>query len=66
MLAIDKGIVNLIKLEMEPWKAYLNGNKRKGYWAIVYSGILQNTIIDKRLALVDRFDIIAKYKSLHT
>ena len=57
---------NLIKLGMEPWKAYRNGNTRKGYWAIAGSGILSNTITDKRLAQAGYFDILAKYESLHT
>ena len=41
---------NLIKLGMEPWKAYRNGNTRKGYWAIAGSGILKTTITNERLA----------------
>ncbi len=36
-------VENLIKLGMEPWKAYRNGNTRKGYWAIAGSGILRQT-----------------------
>ena len=43
-------VQNLIKLGMEPWKAYRNGNTRKGYWAVAGSGILNTTITDKRLA----------------
>ena len=56
---------NLIKLGMEPWKAYRNGNTRKGYWAVAGSGILTTTITNKRLAQAGYFDISAKYKSLH-
>ena len=59
-------VQNLIKLGMEPWKAYRNGNTRKGYRAVAHSGILQNTITDKRLAQAGYFDILAKYESLHT
>ncbi len=58
-------VENLIKLGMEPWKAYRNGNTRKGYWAIAGSGILNHTITDKRLAQAGYFDILAKYESLH-
>ena len=58
-------VQNLIKLGMEPWKANRNGNTRKGYWAIAGSGILTQTITDKRLAQAGYFDILAKYESLH-
>ena len=58
-------VSNLIKLGMEPWKAYRNGNTRKGYWAVAGSGILTTTITNKRLAQAGYFDISAKYKSLH-
>ena len=58
-------VQNLIKLGMEPWMAYRNGNTRKGYWAIAGSGILTQTITDKRLAQAGYFDILAKYESLH-
>ena len=57
-------VQNLIKLGMEPWKAYRNGNTRKGYWAVAGSGILSTTITDKRLAQAGYFDILAKYESL--
>ena len=60
-----KRVSNLIKLGMEPWKAYRNGNTRKGYWAVAGSGILTTTITNKRLAQAGYFDISAKYKSLH-
>ena len=56
---------NLIKLGMAPWKAYRNGNTRKGYWAVAGSGILHHTITDKRLAQAGYFDILAKYESMH-
>jgi group II intron reverse transcriptase/maturase len=58
-------VQNLIKLGMEPWKAYRNGNTRKGYWAVAKSGILTQTITDKRLAQAGYFDILDKYESLH-
>ena len=57
-------VQNLIKLGMEPWLAYRNGNTRKGYWAVAGSGILNTTITDKRLAQAGYFDILAKYESL--
>ena len=56
---------NLIKLGMEPWKAYRNGNTRKAYRVIAQSGILSPTITDQRLAQAGYFDILAKYESLH-
>ena len=58
-------VQNLIKLGMEPWKAYRNGNTRKGYWAVAGSGILTHTITNERLAQAGYFDILAKYESLH-
>ena len=57
-------VQNLIKLGMESWLAYRNGNTRKGYWAVAGSGILSTTITDKRLAQAGYFDILAKYESL--
>ena len=56
---------NLIKLGMEPWKAYRNGNTRKGYWAVAGSGILTLTITNERLAQAGYLDILAKYESMH-
>jgi hypothetical protein len=49
----------------EYWKAYRNGNTRKGYWAVAGSGILTHTITNERLAQAGYFDIARKYKSLH-
>ena len=43
-------IANLKKLGMPDWKAYRNGNTRKGYWAVAGSGILTHTITNARLA----------------
>lgn len=59
-------VKNLKKLGMEDWKAYRNGNTRKGYWAVAGSGILTHTITNKRLAQAGYFDIARKYKSLHS
>ena len=59
-------VQNLINLGMEPWKAYRNGNTRKGYWAVAGSGILTHTITNERLAQAGYFDILAKYESLHS
>ena len=50
---------------MESWKAYRNGNTRKGYWTVAKSGILTQTITDKRFAQAGYFDILDKYESLH-
>lgn len=58
-------VQNLIKLGMEPWKAYRNGNTRKGYWAVAGSGILTLTITNERLAQAGYLDILAKYESMH-
>ena len=59
-------VKNLMKLGMEDWKAYRNGNTRKGYWAVAGSGILTTTITNERLAQAGYFDIARKYKSLHS
>ena len=59
-------VANLKKLGMEDWKAYRNGNTRKGYWAVAGSGILTHTITNERLAQAGYFDIARKYKSLHS
>ena len=58
-------VQKLIKYGMEPWKAYRNGNTRKGYWAIAGSGILHHTITNERLAHWGYYDISEAYKSLH-
>ena len=58
-------VENLIKLGMEPWKAYRNGNTRKSYWAIAGSGILEATLTNEKLAQLGYFDILMKYESLH-
>ena len=59
-------VANLKKLGMEDWKAYRNGNTRKGYWAVAGSGILTCTITNERLVQAGYFDIARKYKSLHS
>ncbi len=59
-------VANLKKLGMDEWKAYRNGNTRKGYWAVAGSGILKTTITNERLAQAGYFDIARKYKSLHS
>ena len=59
-------VSNLKKLGMEDWKAYRNGNTRKGYWAVAGSGILTHTITNERLAQAGYYDIARKYKSLHS
>jgi RNA-directed DNA polymerase len=58
-------VKNLRKLGMDDWKAYRNGNTRKGYRDVAGSGILTHTITNKRLAQAGYFDISQKYKSLH-
>ena len=59
-------VKNLMKLGMPEWKAYRNGNTRKGYWAIAGSGILHHTITNERLARRGYYDISEAYKSLHS
>ena len=59
-------VQKLIKYGMEPWKAYRNGNTRKGYWAVAGSGILTHTITNERLAHWGYYDISEAYKSMHS
>ena len=56
---------NLMKLGMSRWKAYRNGNSRKGYWAVAGSGILTHTVTNERLAQAGYCSILALYESLH-
>ena len=56
---------NLMKLGMPKWKAYRNGNSRKGYWAVAGSGILTHTVTNERLAQAGYCSILALYESLH-
>ena len=56
---------NLMKLSMPKWKAYRNGNSRKGYWAVAGSGILTHTVTNERLAQAGYCSILAMYESLH-
>ena len=58
-------VKNLIKLGMEPWKAYRNGNSSKGYWAVAGSGILNSTITNERLARAGYYSLSDRYESLH-
>ena len=56
---------NLMKLGMSRWKAYRNGNSRKGYWAVAGSGILTHTVTNERLAQAGYCSILDLYESLH-
>ena len=56
---------NLMKLGMPKWKAYRNGNSRKGYWAVAGSGILTHTVTNGRLAQAGYCSILDLYESLH-
>ena len=58
-------VENLMKLGMPRWKAYRNGNSRKGYWAVAGSGILTHTITNERLAQAGYCSILDLYESLH-
>ena len=58
-------VKNLIKLGMEPWKAYRNGNSSRGYWTVAGSGILTKTITNERLARAGYYSLSDRYESLH-
>ena len=58
-------VENLMKLGMPRWKAYRNGNSRKGYWAVAGSGILTHTVTNERLAQAGYCSILDLYESLH-
>ena len=58
-------VESLKKLGMSDKKAYMNGNTRKGYWAVAGSGILNTTITNERLERRGYYDISKAYKSLH-
>ena len=58
-------VTNLMKLGMPEWKAYRNGNSRKGYWAVAGSGILTHTVTNERLAQAGYCSILDLYESLH-
>ena len=58
-------VENLMKLGMPKWKAYRNGNSRKGYWAVAGSGILTHTVTNERLAQAGYCSILDLYESLH-
>jgi len=55
---------NLKKLGVEDWKAYRNGNSRKGYWAVAGSSILIHTITNKILEQAGYYSLLAQYESL--
>ena len=57
-------VKNLIKLGMEPWKAYRNGNSSKGYWAVAGSGILTTTITNEKLVRAGYYSLSDRYESL--
>ena len=59
-------VKNLKKLGMEDWKAYRNGNTRKGYWAVAGSGILTHTITNERLVQAGFYSLLARYESVHS
>ena len=58
-------IRNLVRLGVPEWRAYRNGNSRKGYWAIAGSGIVNHAITNERLARAGYYDISQEYKSRH-
>ena len=58
-------VERLMEYGMPKWKAYRNGNTRKGYWAVAGRGILTHTLTKERLAHLGYYDISEAYKSLH-
>lgn len=60
-----KRIRELMKLGMEKWKAYRNGNTRKGYSRIAHSGILHHTLNNTELERLGFQSLLDYYKSCH-
>lgn len=55
----------LIKLGMDKFHAYLNGNTRKGYCRIAHSGILHHTLTNAYLERLGFQPVLAYYESRH-
>lgn len=60
-----KRIRELVKLGMDKWKAYRNGNTRKGYCRIAHSGILSHTLTNAELERLGFQPLLTYYKSRH-
>lgn len=60
-----KRIRELMKLGMEKWKAYRNGNTRKGYSRIAHSGILHHTLNNTELERLGFQSLFDYYQSCH-
>ena len=60
-----KRIRELMKLGMEKWKAYRNGNTRKGYSRIAHSGILHHTLNNTELERLGFQSLFDYYKSCY-
>ena len=60
-----KRIRELVKLGMDKWKAYRNGNTRKGYCRIAHSGILNHTLTNAELERLGFQPLLTYYKSRH-
>lgn len=54
-------ITNLVKLGMNKFHAYLNGNTRKGYCRIAHSGILHKTLTNKYFTDLGYADLEGMY-----
>lgn len=61
----QKRIRELAKLGMDKWKAYCNGNTRKGYCRVAHSGILQGTLTNTELERLGFQPLFNYYKSRH-
>lgn len=60
-----KRIRELIKLGMEPWRAYRNGYTRKGYCRVAHSGILHHTLGNLELERLGFKPLLSFYLSRH-
>lgn len=58
-------IRELIKLGMDKFHAYLNGNTRKGYCRIAHSGILHHTLTNNYLERLGFQPVLTFYESRH-
>jgi RNA-directed DNA polymerase len=61
----QKRIRELVKLGIEKWKAYRNGNTRKGYCRIAHSGILQGALTNTVLERLGFQPLFGYYNSRH-
>lgn len=60
-----KRIRELVKLGIEKWRAYMNGNTRKGYCRIAHSGILHTALTNNKLCHLGFHSLFDSYKSCY-